>query len=244
MLKAIFLDLDDTLLDTCQADEIAKSALRSKLEVLSLDKVQVDFFVDRYYRGIYRDLSPDYMNALLPVKDERTFRIDLIRLILKDLDIDSLDTLELNLLQDTFDQTRKDSFRFFDGLEDTLQNWREKYKLVVITNGPEYSQQSKVNAIRLQDYVDHIIIGGQEPEQKPEVSIFKKALSLAGVNAHEAVHIGDKLTIDVAGAKNAGIPSVWVSHGKKPEEGVLVVPDYIIKEPGDMASCIAGFEEA
>jgi putative hydrolase of the HAD superfamily len=43
---------------------------------------------------------------------------------------------------------------------------------------------------------------------KPDPGIFHRALEHAGVNAAEAVHIGDMLSTDVAGARAAGIAPV------------------------------------
>ena len=88
---------------------------------------------------------------------------------------------------------------------------RKDYKIIVITNGPEYSQVPKVNKIRMYDYCDHVIIGGQEPEQKPAKSIFLKALALADCKNSETIHVGDSLVSDIHGARNVGIKTLWIS---------------------------------
>ncbi len=48
-----------------------------------------------------------------------------------------------------------------------------------------------------------------------------------GVNAGEAMHIGDLLRTDIAGAKAAGMKAVWVRVREPDAEGVT--PDYTIK---------------
>jgi NagD protein len=46
---------------------------------------------------------------------------------------------------------------------------------------------------------------------KPEVYLFRKALERLGVPAHRAVMVGDNPRTDVAGARRAGICSVWLN---------------------------------
>ena len=46
---------------------------------------------------------------------------------------------------------------------------------------------------------------------KPEEAIFRYALERAGVEPNEAVHVGDSLEADVAGALGAGMRAVWLN---------------------------------
>ena len=120
-----------------------------------------------------------------------------------------------------------------------LAEARKLFTLVVITNGPEFSQVPKVERVNLAEHVDHIIIGGQEPEEKPAPSIFYKALKLANCEAHEAVHVGDSLATGISGAHNSGITSVWIQHqqpldlgGDHQRAGIFTGPQGRAGEPG------------
>jgi N-acylneuraminate-9-phosphatase len=119
-----------------------------------------------------------------------------------------------------------------------LTEARKLFTLVVITNGPEYSQVPKVEAIKLAEYVDHIIIGGQEPEQKPARSIFEKALKLANCKAHEAIHVGDSLAADIVGAHNSGITSVWISHQQPLDAELGINPHHTLLLPSEIPGLI------
>ncbi|MDE7294632.1 MAG: HAD family hydrolase [Oscillospiraceae bacterium] len=50
---------------------------------------------------------------------------------------------------------------------------------------------------------------------KPRREIFELALKSIGINAHEAVHIGDSFSSDVKGALAAGINAVWLNRSKR-----------------------------
>jgi putative hydrolase of the HAD superfamily len=46
--------------------------------------------------------------------------------------------------------------------------------------------------------------------RKPAPAIFEQALAVAGVGRDEAVHVGDSLEEDVAGARAAGIEPILI----------------------------------
>ncbi len=231
MLKALFLDLDETLCDTSGANKKAVFFMAEKAQALFDGRINSHDFANRYLKGIYRELDARYSELLLPINDEEKFRLDLIKLILDDLGISDADTAVITELQQTFDTARSYCFDFFPGIKELLEDLHTRFTLVVITNGPEFSQIAKINAVNLGKYVDHIIIGGQEKEQKPAVSIFEKALRLSGCNKNEVVHIGDSLKADVAGANNTGIVSIWISHGQELDKSASIIPNHIIESP-------------
>ena len=67
---------------------------------------------------------------------------------------------------------------------------------------------------------------------KPDTDPFERALSGLGVDPHEAVHVGDSLASDVAGANAAGLTSVWVSWEREATDGA--VPDVTVSETGSV----------
>ena len=140
--------------------------------------------------------------------------------------------------KNNFDSDRLDAFAFYPGIPEFLAEARKYFTLVVITNGPEFSQVPKVQTIDLARHVDHIIIGGQEPAQKPDRSIFDKALRLANCRAHEAVHVGDSLAADIAGANNSGITSVWVQHQQPLDAELGIDPHHTVLHPSEIPALI------
>ena len=48
---------------------------------------------------------------------------------------------------------------------------------------------------------------------KPQPEIFQEALRQAGVEASEAVYVGDQYQIDVVGARGAGVKGVLIDRG-------------------------------
>jgi len=57
---------------------------------------------------------------------------------------------------------------------------------------------------------DHLVVSGILGVEKPDPRIFREALRLAGAEPAAAVHVGDLVEIDVAGARGAGLEAVLV----------------------------------
>ena len=241
MLKALFLDMDETLCDTKGANEQAKKLMGQAVIAQYGESLDGEQFADAYVTGIYRDWTALQRQRYWPIiqqQSEAIFRIQLIRDLLAEQGVGSVSDAAAQALQDGFDRDRLAAFDFYPGILEFLAQARKSLTLVVITNGPIFSQVPKVEAIKLAEHVDHIIIGGQEPEQKPARSIFDKALKLANCDASEAIHVGDSLAADIAGAHNSGISSVWIQHQQPLDAELGINPQHTVISPSEIPALI------
>lgn len=241
MLKALFLDMDQTLCDTAGANRRATQLMVQALQQMFGERVDAVVLADDYVEGIYRRWTDEQRKRYLPMieaRGENGFRLQLIRDLLAAQGIAKVSHDDVLELQDGFDSNRLAAFDFYPGIREFLAEARKLFTLVVITNGPEYSQIPKVEAVQLKDHVDHIIIGGQEPEQKPARSIFEKALTLAQCEAHEAIHVGDSLAADIAGAHNSAITSVWIQHQQPLDAELGINPHHTVMHPSEIPALI------
>ncbi|MBM4939006.1 HAD family hydrolase [Vibrio parahaemolyticus] len=228
MLKAIFFDMDETLCGTSQADKAAGQKFAAWIQQTYPQVSDPQAFLQRYLQGVYKKLNAEFPQLVALLPDENAFRCGLIQTILAENGI-HIDAEQAQQAQHYFDSARMGAFTFFPGVKEMLMDLRKHYKLVVITNGPIFSQHPKLKATQMDEWVDHIIVGGEEPEEKPATSIFQKALNLVDIKPEEALHIGDSLAADIAGANNMGILSVWVNAtgASNPTE---ITPNFEIRE--------------
>lgn len=228
VLKAIFFDMDETLCGTSQADKAAGQKFAAWIQQTYPQVSDPQAFLQRYLQGVYKKLNAEFPQLVALLPDENAFRCGLIQTILAENGI-HIDSEQAQQAQHYFDSARMGAFTFFPGVKEMLTDLRKHYKLVVITNGPIFSQHPKLKATQMDEWVDHIIVGGEEPEEKPAASIFQKALNLVDVKPEEALHIGDSLAADIAGANNMGILSVWVNAtgASNPTE---ITPNFEIRE--------------
>jgi len=247
MLKALFLDMDDTLCDTTKANMIAKQRMDKAIKAHYGEAIDGAAIADAYVQGIYRQWNDEERTrylAIITQQSESAFRVQLIQDLLAKHSVPEVDHQTAQALQENFDIHRLDAFDFYPGIINFLAQARKTFTLVVITNGPEFSQVPKVNAINLHDHVDHVIIGGQEPEQKPARSIFEKALTLANCEAHEACHVGDSLAADIVGAHNSGITSVWIKHQQPLDAELGINPHHTLLHPSEIPELIHNLSTA
>jgi putative hydrolase of the HAD superfamily len=86
---------------------------------------------------------------------------------------------------------------------------RRALKLGVITNGPSVMQRRKLAMLGLEHAFDAVVVSGDEGVAKPDAEIFRRALLRCGVEAHEALFVGDHPVADIDGAHRAGLRAVW-----------------------------------
>lgn len=77
------------------------------------------------------------------------------------------------------------------------------YKLVLITNGREYTQNVKINLLNIKKYFDAIFISDEfkPPSRKPCTLMFSKVLKRFNIKSHEMIYIGDDTARDKSSEK-------------------------------------------
>lgn len=87
------------------------------------------------------------------------------------------------------------------------------WKIAVVSNGDASVQEQTVQRIGLARHLDACVVSGSVGVRKPDPEIFRRAIVAAGDPAPPMWMVGDA-TVDVAGARAAGIPSIWISRGR------------------------------
>ncbi len=101
-------------------------------------------------------------------------------------------------------------FRPFADALGALPRLRERGALLVVVSNWDVSLHEVLERIGLTPYLDGVVTSAEVGARKPDPAIFERALGLAGVPASAALHVGDTLAEDVAGAQNAGIAPVLI----------------------------------
>ena len=70
-----------------------------------------------------------------------------------------------------------------------------------------------LDALGLAPFFDVVACSGAVGTAKPDGAIFAHALAVLGVEAHEALHVGDSRVNDYDGARAAGIEALLVDRG-------------------------------
>lgn len=104
------------------------------------------------------------------------------------------------------------TFTLFDDVLSTLKALKEQgFTLGLLTNYDK-DMNSICHELGLEPYLDFVVTSGEVGADKPNPPIFLAALQRAGVNAAEAVHVGDQYKVDVVGARGVGIAPILIDR--------------------------------
>lgn len=93
---------------------------------------------------------------------------------------------------------------------DVLEFCREnQFSLHLITNGFEETQKMKLKNSGMFEFFDKMITSEQAMTMKPNKEIFEYALQQTGATVSNSLMIGDALDVDILGAHNVGMHSVY-----------------------------------
>ncbi len=213
--KHIFFDLDHTLWDF---DANALESLGELFDEFELNKKGIPGF-DRFYKAYFRHneilwdrLRKGYINR----KDLRWKRMWHTLLDFKITDRELSNTmgeryLEILPLKE----------RLLPGAIETLDYLKNKgYPLHMITNGFEATQYLKMESSGIRAYFKHVVTSEIAGKPKPYPEIFTCALSKTCCEPAEGLMIGDALEVDILGAKEAGMDSVYYNPSTPPYNGI------------------------
>jgi putative hydrolase of the HAD superfamily len=220
-IKAVFFDLDDTLLNT-SGSRRERAEIAARFLVEADPSLTVDGVVARILEPVSEDGWPRGVGSVLVELGQ------------------AHSPHGLRAYGAWFFEDCEHLVYPFEGAADTLAALGGRYTLGVITNGPTAVQRRKYEALcieahsRPELFVPSELVG----YQKPDARIFHHALKLAGVAASEAVMVGDWLAADVVGAQNAGMRGVWFNpHGRPVPDGAS--PDAIIRRFEELPGVLA-----
>jgi putative hydrolase of the HAD superfamily len=111
-------------------------------------------------------------------------------------------------------QTLVDSIRFapYPDAVPALEGLRGLGLELVCVSNWDCSLGAVLERCGLAAHLDGAVSSAEARAQKPEPAIFEAALRFAGVEALEAVHVGDTREEDVAGAEAAGIRALLLDR--------------------------------
>lgn len=199
-IRAITLDLDDTLWPIWPTIERAEAALAAWLAMRA--PVTAGVFANPTTRVVLREQvvksHPDLGH------DMSALRRESIRLALHQSGEDT------RLMEDAFQVFFAERMRvnLFDDALPALAFLAQRFPIVALSNG-----NADVGRVGIGEYFHGSLSAHEFGVGKPDPRIFHAAAVAAGVTSAEVLHIGDDVHLDVLGALGAGMQTVWVNRG-------------------------------
>ncbi len=160
---------------------------------------------------------------------------------LKDVDDPTID----NLVQDYMAAIQAHVYPL-DGATDTLKMLRDnglRIGLISNTLWPGYAHTDDLDRYALTPYLEHMIFSADAYAWKPHKRVFQLGLDALGLDASEAVYVGDSLYFDVWGAQQAGLRAIWLEQKYRwLPDGIEVTPDATIQHLPELVDIISTWQ--
>ena len=197
MIKAVLLDVDNTLLDFNLSAKAAISAAFSELGLAFNDNVMPTFL--RINDILWRK-----------IETKEITREDLHRvrwgLVFEALGVSADGTVMERLFLSNLENYAIP----VDGALDTVKYLSAKYVLYTASNAPYAQQVKRLTISGLMPYIKAIMNFESQGIHKPQKRFFEQCLAvMSPVKQEEIVLIGDSLSADIEGGKSVGFKTVW-----------------------------------
>ena len=203
LIKAITLDLDDTLWPVWPTIKRAEQALDDWLALhapqtaLLMAQPATRLEIREHVNGLHPELKHN-LSAL---------RLKSIALALRRSGDDP------QLADAAFDifYSERNRVEMYADAPGALSFLARRFPLVALSNG-----NADVHRIGIGAYFSASISAQQFGVGKPDPRIFEAASQAAGVQPHEVLHVGDDAALDVLAAQACGMQAVWVNRARQP----------------------------
>lgn len=202
MIKAVLIDIDDTIFDF---EKCSKNSFLKTLEKFNLKFKEEDF---SYFNKVNDILWTKQKLGEINIK-EVFIKRDYLMVKYFNLDI------EKGLFNDLFVKFLYDEIEMVDGIEDLLLYLSDKYNIFTASNGIFKMQENRLKKSNLDKYFDNIFVSDKIGFEKPDKKFFQKIMDLTKFSNDDLIMIGDSIKSDIIGAKNSKIKSIYFNKEDK-----------------------------
>lgn len=238
MIKYILFDLDDTLFDFQKAERLALSRTLKELGIEPEEKIL------RRYNELNLAQWKRLERGELTLDQVKTERY---RLLFGELGIEE-SPKKATAIYEKFLST---GHFFIEGAPELLETLAPRYHLYLVSNGTPHVQHGRLASSGIEYYFDGIFISLEIGYKKPDREFFDWCFArIPGFSRDAAVIVGDSLTSDIQGGKNAGIRTVWFhplwngASRQTSGEGELarIQPDETIERLADLPALLRAMD--
>ncbi|SET43141.1 HAD family hydrolase [[Clostridium] polysaccharolyticum] len=99
----------------------------------------------------------------------------------------------------------------YPNIPEMLVTLKEKQKKIyLLSNAQQIFTEYEMNYLDIRKYFDGILFSSDAGYMKPDIRFYQKAIEQFGIQANEAIMIGNDYVCDIQGAKAAGLDAFYV----------------------------------
>lgn len=213
----VLLDADETIFDFKRAEAHSFK--------LMLEQFGVEYTDERLslYSGINLKMWKALERGEVTRERLKTLRFDMF---FEQIGVSGIDTVAVN---DCYLTNLSNSTFLIDGAVEFVKELSKYCKIYLATNGLTKAQTGRFSKSAVKDYIDGMFISEQIGYAKPDKAYFDYIFSeLKITDKSRVIMVGDSLTSDMQGGRNAGITTCLYSRNGEVVQSDLC--DYRIKD--------------
>lgn len=216
MLNTIFFDLDDTILDF----------RRAEAEALSKTLQQFDIDPAPAVLARYHEINAAHWRLLEEGKITRPqVLLGRFQQLLEELGSGCDPEAVCGIYEDYLGQ----GHFFVPGAPELLEKLSPRYDLYLATNGTAHIQRSRLKSAGIGPYFKGVFISQEVGANKPSPAFFRACFaSIPRFDPAAALMVGDSLTSDIRGARDAGLRTCWFNPLREASRSDIC-PDWTVE---------------
>lgn len=229
MIRALLFDLDDTLYDYAPCNREALAAVHGLLNT-HCQCSPSEF--SAVHDAVRADLAGRLHGQAASHNRSLFFKHIVERLI---------GSCQVDLAVELFDcywRVFLGSLRPAPAAHEVLSSLSSTYELALVSNHTTDIQLRKIRQLGFQPYFGVVVTSEEAGKEKPDARIFEQALAALGVEAADAVMIGDDCHGDMHGARAVGLATILTTEftDRSPDSADA---DAMIESLADLPDCLA-----
>jgi len=198
MIKAIFFDLDNTLIDfmemkqkSCEAaiDAMKKAGLAIKKE----KALKILFQLYSKYGIEHKEIFQKFLKKVNGKIDYRLVAHGIV----------------------AYRKIKESSLVPYPNVIPTLAKLKKKYKLAIISDAPRMRAWLRLVTMQIDNYFDVVITAADVRKTKVTAAPFRAALKALKLKPEEVLMVGDRIERDIKPAKALHIKTCYARYGTK-----------------------------
>jgi len=208
MIKAVFFDLYHTLLgydpprEELQARALKEFGFEVDAEALRRPLVVADEYIYREHARVSLGQRSKEEQMAVWAQYER--------ILLREAGIEADDQLILGLVGKMREFELKQVL--FDDVLPTLNELKKQGLILGLISNVDQDITTLLENLGLINLLQVVVTSQDAGFNKPSPEIFQEAVKRAGVQANEALYVGDQYQIDVVGANRAGMKGILIDR--------------------------------
>ena len=204
MVKFLFLDLDDTILDFHKAERLA---------------------ISKTFRSFGIEPTEAVLQRYSQINKECWHKLELGQWTRAKVLVMRFELLfaEQGIVCDgeqvarTYEKNLSIGHYFLPGAEEAVEALSKKYRLFLASNGTATVQAGRMTSANLYRFFEKVFVSQEVGADKPSKEYFARCFAqIPDFDPACAMMVGDSLTSDIQGGINAGIKTCWVNPNHNP----------------------------